>query len=153
MFWELWYSIGTVCHELCKNGWTDRDAVWVVDPGAEESMCCMEGTLAPPDEYDWTVRILSAILYLWHMRSRPVQYSRGLMSLVWRRKLSLDWAQLVQDHVHMMTGVSRRSASPETTIRTYTQVTRTHAVVSYSQRHYTDLHSKLAVLISKLPFY
>ena len=21
----------TLCHELCKNGWTDRDAVWVVD--------------------------------------------------------------------------------------------------------------------------
>ena len=25
--------IGTVCREPCKNGWTDRDAVWVVDSG------------------------------------------------------------------------------------------------------------------------
>jgi len=22
-----------LCHELCKNGWTDRDAIWVVDSG------------------------------------------------------------------------------------------------------------------------
>jgi len=25
----LW-TIGTPCHELCKNGWTDQDAVWVL---------------------------------------------------------------------------------------------------------------------------
>ena len=23
----------TLCRELCKNGWTSRDAIWVVDPG------------------------------------------------------------------------------------------------------------------------
>ena len=26
-------SIGTLWHELCKNGWTDRDVIWDVDPG------------------------------------------------------------------------------------------------------------------------
>jgi len=28
----LW-STGTFCHQLCKNGWTDRSAVWAVDLG------------------------------------------------------------------------------------------------------------------------
>jgi len=27
------YSIRTVCSELCKNGWSDRDVVWEVDSG------------------------------------------------------------------------------------------------------------------------
>jgi len=28
--------MGTVCRELCKNGWTDRDAVWVVESGGSK---------------------------------------------------------------------------------------------------------------------
>jgi len=28
-------SIGTLCGHLCKNGWTDRDAVWVVGLGLD----------------------------------------------------------------------------------------------------------------------
>jgi len=46
------------CRELCKNGCTDRDAVWVVDSGGPMKACATrEGTLAPPNEYNWTVRV------------------------------------------------------------------------------------------------
>jgi len=59
-------SIGTFCHELCRNSWTDRFAVWVVDlDGPKEAQVQSyspgganvptgEGILAPPGEYDWT---------------------------------------------------------------------------------------------------
>jgi len=35
----------SVCHssEPCKNGWTDRDAVWVVDLGASKEACVTWG--------------------------------------------------------------------------------------------------------------
>jgi len=43
-------SIGTRWCELCKNGWTDR--------GGSNEACARYGcTLAPPDEYDWTVNV------------------------------------------------------------------------------------------------
>jgi len=32
-------SIGTLYRELCKNGWTDRDAVWDMDPGGPKEPC------------------------------------------------------------------------------------------------------------------
>jgi len=50
-----WSVCRSVCHdrELCKNGLTDRDAVWVVDSGR----WAMGSTLVPPDEYDWTVHV------------------------------------------------------------------------------------------------
>jgi len=65
----------------CKNGWTDRDAVWVwhgvlyygyglwwaketqvqsYSPGSANvpsNVPSWEGTLAPPGEYDWTVHL------------------------------------------------------------------------------------------------
>jgi len=57
----------TLCREQCENGLTDRFAVWVVDsggpkeaqvqwPGGANVPSC-EGTLAPPDEKNWTVRL------------------------------------------------------------------------------------------------
>jgi len=59
----------TLCRELCKNGWNDRFAVWVVNSGRPkeaqvQSYCpgganvpSWEGTLAPLGEYDWTVHL------------------------------------------------------------------------------------------------
>jgi len=72
-------------HDLCKNGWTDRDAVWVVDLGWLNEACVTckvrtdsstefgsvrsnfgwivrplltwGGTLVPRGEYDWTIRV------------------------------------------------------------------------------------------------
>ena len=38
--------------ELCKNGWTDRFAVWDLDLGGLK-----EAPVQPPGEYDWTVRL------------------------------------------------------------------------------------------------
>jgi len=29
----------TLCHKVCRNGWTDRYAVWVVDPGGSKEAC------------------------------------------------------------------------------------------------------------------
>jgi len=54
----------TFCRELCKNGCTDRFAVWVVDSGEPKEaqfqsystggadVPTYEGTMAPPGEYD-----------------------------------------------------------------------------------------------------
>ena len=51
-------SIGSLCHELCKSGWTDRDAVWDMDLGGPKKACVRWGcTLAPPSEYHWTVHV------------------------------------------------------------------------------------------------
>jgi len=35
----------TLCHELCKNGWTNRSAVWVMDSGGRwtQGSTCMVG--------------------------------------------------------------------------------------------------------------
>jgi len=53
----------SVCQSVtvvsCKNSWTDRDAVWVVDLGwPKEPWCIRRGcTVAPPGKYDWTVHV------------------------------------------------------------------------------------------------
>ena len=47
-----------LCCKLSKNGWTDRNAVWVVDSGGPKEACVTWGcTLAPPGEYGWTVHM------------------------------------------------------------------------------------------------
>jgi len=66
-FWgqeEPIVSIGTFCRELCKNGRTDRFAVWTVDSGGPKeplvqsyspggaNVPTWEGTWASPGEYD-----------------------------------------------------------------------------------------------------
>jgi len=33
----------TLCHELCKNGLTNRVAIWVVDSGGPKEACIMWG--------------------------------------------------------------------------------------------------------------
>ena len=62
-------SIGTFCRELCRNSWTNRFAIWIVDSGGPKearvqsyspggaNVPTWEGTLTPPDEYDWTVHL------------------------------------------------------------------------------------------------
>ena len=65
-----WARPTTLCCELCKNGWTDGDAVWVVDSGGLKeaqvqsystggtaNVPSCKNTLAPPGEYDWTVHV------------------------------------------------------------------------------------------------
>jgi len=61
--------IATLCRDLCNNGWTEWDAVRFMDLGGPKEvqvqsylpvapMCLqsLEGILAQPGEYDWTVR-------------------------------------------------------------------------------------------------
>jgi len=45
---------GVVCHdrEPCKNGRTDRDAVWNVDLGGPNKLCMRQGCRSP---YKWTI--------------------------------------------------------------------------------------------------
>jgi len=42
-------AIGTLCAELCKNGQTDRDAVWVEDSGDPTEPCITWGSDRPID--------------------------------------------------------------------------------------------------------
>jgi len=39
----------SVCHdgEPCENGWTDRDAVWVVDSGWPKEKPLLDGSQSP----------------------------------------------------------------------------------------------------------
>ena len=46
----------TFCRELCKNGWTDRFAVWVVDSGGHQEAQLQ--SYSPPGEYHWTIHLL-----------------------------------------------------------------------------------------------
>jgi len=44
----------------CKNGWSERDAVWVEHSSGPKEACirwCAQCTLAPPGEYHWTVDV------------------------------------------------------------------------------------------------
>jgi len=41
------YSIATLCDDLCKNGWTDRDAIWVMDSGEPKEACIRRGPDCP----------------------------------------------------------------------------------------------------------
>jgi len=49
-----WACPMTLCRELCKNGSTDRDAIWVVDSDRPKKVCLgvHTGPLTPPDEYN-----------------------------------------------------------------------------------------------------
>ena len=42
----------SVCHdrEPCKNGWTDRDAIWDVDSGGPKELCIRLGPDPPREE-------------------------------------------------------------------------------------------------------
>jgi len=73
MIWRNYVTvtlcIGTFCRELCINGWNDRFAVWVLDSGGLQEAQVQsyspgganapswESTLAPPGEYNWTIRL------------------------------------------------------------------------------------------------
>jgi len=41
-----WSVCRSVCHtsEPCKNGWTDRDAIWVEDSGGPKESCIRWGS-------------------------------------------------------------------------------------------------------------
>ena len=60
-------SIGSFCHQLCENGWTDEFAIWIVDSdGLKEAQVQSYSTgganvpiwlgtlVAPTAQYDWT---------------------------------------------------------------------------------------------------
>jgi len=44
------YSIVTLCCKLCKNRWTNQDAVWVVDLGGSKEVCIDGAYMAPPGD-------------------------------------------------------------------------------------------------------
>jgi len=55
-------SIGTLCGELCKNGWTDQDAVWDLDlVGSRKHMFCRNWMTPHPKLIFTERRILQRI--------------------------------------------------------------------------------------------
>jgi len=38
---EKFLAERALCGELCKNGWTDRDAVWFLDSGGPNEVAAM----------------------------------------------------------------------------------------------------------------
>jgi len=40
-------SIGTLCGHLCKNGWTDRDVIWVMSLSRPKESCVKWGSCSP----------------------------------------------------------------------------------------------------------
>jgi len=95
------------CRELCKNGWTDRFAVLVVDSSGRMHKCnrihqvaaMWEDTLPPLGEYNWTtipVWRRFALSVGWLEFNVPFQHKYGyirddrLMSNYFDNLLSLD---------------------------------------------------------------
>jgi len=54
-FWAVHCKVQGLCSELCKNGWTDQDAILDVDWGGPRKYVLYGVTLAQPGEYDWTI--------------------------------------------------------------------------------------------------
>ena len=50
-------SIVTLCRELFKDGWTDRDAVWDLHLGGPKQACIRGCSLGPPAKYHWTTYV------------------------------------------------------------------------------------------------
>ena len=82
----------TFCRELCKNGWTDDDAVCGMESGGSKEACVRWGyTLAPPDEYDWTVhlrrrcgffvKLLCPLVFSFRYMLSPVRLSSVCLSV------------------------------------------------------------------------
>jgi len=77
----------TLCRELCKDGWTNWFAVWVVESGGPKeaqvqlyspgsaNVLTWEGTLAPPGKYDWTA-------HLWRRCGLMSNYTDDLLLLL-----------------------------------------------------------------------
>ena len=48
--------------ETCKNGWTNRDAIWFWPCGPREPSIRWGCTLAPPGEYNWMIGAVRPLL-------------------------------------------------------------------------------------------
>jgi len=82
-----------VCHtcEPYRNGWTDRNAVSVVDSGGPK------GTLAPPGEYEWTV-------HLWQRCGLVSDYFDHLFTLLTATAIILYGSTCVSRHPQLWNG-------------------------------------------------
>jgi len=58
-----WSVCRSVCHssEPCKNGWTNRDAFWVVDSGGPKEPCIRWGSSSPGGKWQF-----------WGKKGRPI---------------------------------------------------------------------------------
>jgi len=52
-FWHAWACPATLCRELCKNDWTDRDAVWVANLDEPKKGCVTWGHIGAA----WRIRL------------------------------------------------------------------------------------------------
>ena len=77
-------SVRSVCHtESCKNGWTDRDAVWVEDSGGAREPCIRLGSRSTPCK--------GTIL---RGKGRPLVKSRATLPTPVRKQLNQSWCRL-----------------------------------------------------------
>ena len=93
-FWgkeEPIVTVGTFCHEVCKNGWTDQFAVWILDSGGWRKHKFNHIRQVAPicPQYRWTVHVRHAVAW------RPVV--KLLWPLVTHLEMSwgLSWVQYV----------------------------------------------------------
>jgi len=103
-------SIGTLCSHLCKNGWTNQDAVWVVgSDGSKEScvrsesrgteVCCHGNQFWDAICYNWLFGFSWAItLVVWQLATRCLILGVGFrgQAIRWRHR----WDQLTKNRCH-----------------------------------------------------
>ena len=117
-------SIVTLCRELCKNGWTDRFPVWIVDSGGPKeaqvhpyssggaTVSTWEGTLAPTGEYDWTVRLWQRCSLMWNYFDHLLIFSTTcvLLTVSWVNLLLTSFPSLLtlvaDDYLWGISGIS-----------------------------------------------
>jgi len=106
---SLLYTIGSLCHELCKNCWTDQqDAIQCADlDGPNEARMRRGCTLAQPGEYVWTVHVLQLCClmsnYFDHLLVFPVLHSWSLSYCV-QMATSVVWCWCSQEAPSASTG-------------------------------------------------
>jgi len=98
----------TFCRELCKNGWTDGHAVWVMDSDGLKEACVTWGcTLAPPGEYHWILQVRRRcglfVKLIW-----PTQLKRELRTQVLNTSSPHRCDLIItNEHYHFMTSSDR----------------------------------------------
>jgi len=87
-----------VCHtsEPCKNGWTDRDAVWVEDSGGPSEPCIRWGSRCPHGKGQFWGKRAAHYKAQGHSamscaETQPVKMSFGMLSRVYPRNPRLRW--------------------------------------------------------------
>ena len=111
------WTIGTLCSELCINSWTNQDAIWDADSGGPKEPCIRWGcTLALSGEYDWTIHKQRQCNYLDHLLlfwSNLVTSRGKLYDVVinYWKTVNLDIFTLIVDPVNLYKSLPKFSST------------------------------------------